>query len=266
MDGPQISLRLLPLFPYFAAFLYGVCVGSFLNVCIYRIPISLSVAAGRSFCPHCGAMVRAYDNIPVLSWIFLSARCRFCKASIPGRYALVELGTGIAAMACAARFGLSFDALYYFLFTAALIVVSGIDLDHWYIPDVISLPGIAVGLACSFFTGVPSPRESFLGAALGWGLLHAVRLSYFALKKKEGLGFGDVKLLAMIGAFTGPEGVLITLVAGPVAGLAAGVVLMLRKRQGLGLGVPFGPFLSFGALVYVFAGPEILAWHARLVL
>ncbi|MFP4475187.1 MAG: prepilin peptidase [Desulfatibacillaceae bacterium] len=259
-----MAQNLLPYFPHVVALLFGLCIGSFLNVCIHRLPGPESIARGRSHCPNCGTMISAYDNVPVFSYIILGARCRHCKGPISARYPAVELLTGALAVLCVFRFGPTWDAVYYFAFCCALVVVSFVDYDLMIIPDVISLPGIPIGIAGAFFVGMATPVDAVLGAAVGWGLLHAIRIGYQLLRGREGMGLGDVKLLSMIGAFCGVKAVFFTLVAGPMVGLVVGLALMAVRRKGLGLGIPFGPFLALGALLYLFVGDWLILWYAGL--
>jgi leader peptidase (prepilin peptidase)/N-methyltransferase len=243
----------------------GLCIGSFLNVCIHRLPQGLSIVRPRSRCPHCGASIRAYDNIPVLSYLFLGGRCRSCRGSISARYPLVELLSGAFAAMAAAKFGVGPTGLVMFLFIAALLVITFIDLDHRIIPDVISLPGILVGFGASFGLLAISPLESLIGILSGGGSLFLVAWGYQLIARREGMGGGDIKLLAMIGAFIGWKGVLFTIFVSSLTGTLAGLALILLKGGNMKLAVPFGPFLALGAVVYVFAGPELIAGYVRLL-
>jgi len=248
------------------AFVYGLCIGSFMNVCIYRLPLSRSLIKPGSACPQCGRSIPFYDNIPVISFLLLRGRCRNCGATISWRYPLVELLGGLTALAAVTRFGLSLPALVYFVFIAVLIVVTFIDIDHRIIPDVITLPGIVLGLAASFLLPRTSLTDALLGILLGGGSLLAVAVIYRLITKKDGMGMGDVKLLAMIGAFIGWQGVLFTIFIGSLAGSLIGFILVFaQRRKDLKLAVPFGPFLSLGAILYVFAGPELIFWYYHLM-
>ncbi len=248
------------------AFVYGLCIGSFMNVCIYRLPLSRSLIRPGSACPQCGRSIPFYDNIPVVSFLLLRGRCRNCGASISWRYPLVELLGGLTALATVARFGLGLPALVYFVFIAALIVVTFIDIDHRIIPDIITLPGIVLGLAVSFLLPRTSFTEALLGTLLGGGSLLAVAVVYRLITKRDGMGMGDVKLLAMIGALIGWKGVVFTIFIGSVAGSLIGFLLVfVQRRKDLKLAVPFGPFLSLGAILYLFAGPELTYWYFHLM-
>ncbi|MFP3980995.1 MAG: prepilin peptidase [Desulfobacterales bacterium] len=242
-------------------FCIGLCIGSFLNVCISRLPRGLSIVNPGSRCPQCGTSIRFYDNIPVLSFLLLGAKCRGCGESISVRYPAVELLTGIMACGIVLKYGPTIPALIYFLFIAALIVVAFIDLGHRIIPDRISLTGVVAGLAASFVLPEITWTDSLIGILAGGGSLFAVAMGYYLLTGKEGMGGGDIKLLAMIGAFTGWQGVVFTIFAASAAGTAVGLVLMALAGKNLKFAVPFGPFLSLGAVVYLFFGQAIIHWY-----
>jgi leader peptidase (prepilin peptidase)/N-methyltransferase len=248
-----------------AAFVFGACIGSFLNVCIYRIPASKSIVRPGSMCPHCGYAIPFYDNIPILSYLFLRGQCRQCHTKISPRYALVELLGGLFALACLLRFGPTLPALIYFAFIAVLLVVTFIDIDHRIIPNRISLPGIPIFFALSLLLPAVTPLDAALGILAGGGILWIVAQTYFWLKKIDGMGLGDVKLLAMIGPVVGWQGVLFTIFVASAVGTLVGVVQMIRSGQlSLKLAIPFGPFLSIGAMVYLFFGAEITRWYFKL--
>jgi len=258
------------------AFVVGTCVGSFLNVCIHRIPADESIVRPASRCPRCATPIAWHDNVPVLSWLWLGARCRSCRAPIAARYPLVELATGLIGVVALLVFGPTPRAAVVFAFTAALLLISVIDFDHRFIPDEVSLPGILVGLALAFTAGGrPSPLDAALGAALGGGVLWLVAWSYQRFTGLEGMGLGDVKLLAMIGAFLGWQAIPAVLVIASITGSLAGFVVMFgargrargrRVRRRLGrrallpflrraarrTEIPFGPFLAFGAVLVLF--------------
>ena len=265
-------------------FMFGMCIGSFLNVCIYRLPSSTSIInPSRSFCPQCNSAIQFYDNIPVLSYLWLKGRCRNCKASISIRYPLVELMTGILAIGLWFKFGLSLESLVYFVFISSLLVITFIDLDHQIIPDIITLPGIPIFFLASFidrqniwyfkilpdkliefFAFLPLPTmtyNSVLGVLAGGGSLYLVIWTYYLIRKEEGMGGGDIKLLAMIGALLGWEGVIFTIFVASLTGTLVGMIVMLQKRKNLKLAIPFGPFLSIGAMSYVFFGKKVLFWY-----
>lgn len=247
------------------AFCLGMAIGSFLNVCIYRLPESRSIVHPGSSCPACGFKIPFYDNIPVLSYLFLRGRCRRCGVKISLRYPLVEVTAGLFALALFHGYGWSWEALYFFTFVAALLVITFIDIDHRIIPDVITYPGIVVGFACSFWAGHVTWKASLLGILLGGGLLFLVASGYYYLTKKEGMGGGDVKLLAMIGAVLGWQATIFTLFVGSAVGTVFGIVVALQTREGRKTAVPFGPFLSVGALLFLFFGRQIMDWYFGLL-
>jgi leader peptidase (prepilin peptidase)/N-methyltransferase len=246
-------------------FIFGLVIGSFLNVCIHRLPSSQSIAHPRSRCPQCGHLIRVYDNIPVLSYLILRGRCRDCGARISLRYPVVELLSGAFAAMAVARFGLGWQALLMYALIAAFLVITFIDLDHRIIPDVITLPGIPIGLAASFGPGMISPLESLVGILAGGGSLFLVAWGYQLVTQREGMGGGDIKLLAMIGAFIGWKGVLLTIFIASLTGTLAGMALIFRRRGDMKLAVPFGPFLAVGAIAYLFMGPELMSWYLSAV-
>jgi leader peptidase (prepilin peptidase)/N-methyltransferase len=246
-------------------FIFGLCIGSFLNVCIYRLPESKSIVRPRSMCPHCGALIRFYDNIPILSYIVLKGKCRYCSASIALRYPIVELISGAFALGVFLKYGIQFDALIYYAFIATLLVITFIDIDHRIIPDVITLPGIPIFLAASFALRQISFVESILGIFVGGGSLFLVAWLYQLITKKEGMGGGDIKLLAMIGAVIGWKGVLFTIFVASAVGTLSGLLIMLKSRKTMKLAVPFGPFLAIGGIAYILFGPPLIKWYFNLL-
>lgn len=248
----------------FVVFTFAAIVGSFLNVCIHRIPSGQSVAFPASHCPHCSTPIRPWDNIPILSWILLRGRCRQCRHPISPRYPLVEALAGLAGVATYVFFGPVPQALLFFTFLCALIVITFIDLDHQIIPDVISLPGILIGLTAAFLPGNPDWIDSLLGILIGGGILWAIAEGYFRLTGREGMGGGDVKLLAMIGAFLGWRAIPVTLMIASLTGTLLGLALMLRRGEGRQMAIPFGPFLAAGAVVALFVGEPLMHWYFNL--
>jgi len=245
----------------FAVFVFGALVGSFLNVCIHRLPSGESVAFPASHCPHCHAAIKPYDNIPVVSYLILRGRCRECRATISRRYPLVEMLGGLAAVGAVCGFGLSAAALLVLAFLDALIVITFIDLDHQIIPDAISLPGIFVGFAAALLFGTPTWRDSLAGILLGGGLLWAVAEGYARLTGREGMGVGDIKLLAMIGAFLGWRAIPVTLLIASLVGTCVGVSIMLVRGRDTKMAIPFGPFLAAGAVCALFWGKALIHWY-----
>jgi len=239
----------------------GAIFGSFLNVCIYRIPAHESVIFPPSRCPACRTFIRPWDNVPLLSYVLLRGRCRSCHARIAPRYVLVELLTAVAAVSIYARFGWSAQAAVSFVFVCALIAITFIDLDHQIIPDVISLPGIGAGFIAAVLLGEPPWTVSLIGLVLGGGILWLVAEVYHRLTGREGMGGGDIKLLAMIGAFLGWRAVPVTLLLGSLTGSVVGIGLMLLRGNGARVPIPFGPFLAAGAVCALFFGERLIAWY-----
>lgn len=301
------------------AFVLGAFVGSFLNVCIYRIPRGESIVSPPSHCPQCGERIRFYDNIPILSFLLVRGRCRACHVPISLQYPFVELLTAIISLVLFRRFGATVDFVGYFVFAAAIIVVSGIDLAHRIIPDRISLPGIVAGLVFSVATPRMDLLDSVVGIVTGGGSLLLVTLGYAGFvrlrerirgtthheetekaleglsmeelrkeaalygvytdnllnrkeivmaiseAKGEGMGGGDIKLLAMIGSFLGGwRPILFVILVGSFLGCVVGVPLMISKGRDSKYAVPFGPFLGAGAIIYLLWGMEIVRWYFRL--
>ncbi len=239
-----------------------MCIGSFVNVCIYRLPASKSIIdPRRSICPNCGSIIRFYDNIPVLSYLRLKGRCRNCNKPISFRYPLVEIISGVFALCTFLKFGPTLEALVYFAFITALVVITFIDIDHQIIPDLITIPGIPVCFLASFAIPSITYKESLLGLLAGGGSLLLVGWTYYLIKKAEGMGGGDIKLMAMIGAMVGWKGVLFTIFVSSLVGTLVGITIMLRTKKGMKIAVPFGPFLSIGAITYIFFGPGLIFWY-----
>lgn len=289
--------------------LLGLLVGSFCNVCIGRWPHGDSVVTPRSRCPKCMNAIVWYDNIPLLSWLILGAKCRHCQAPISWQYPLVEAITGVLFVLVYLRFGMTLASPVYMLLAAAMVAVTFQDLADWTIPNEITLPGVPIGLALSvlaLFLGEESglrvlhPFDAILGVALGFGILYGLDRITVLLLKRPGMGFGDVKLLAMLGAFIGWKGVLGTIMLASVLGSTIGIAMILYFRfagggdgdeegaaaagtepdgeeaalqqgdadaaseEDISLGqhyLPFGPYLAVAGLVYVFYGPELLDWY-----
>jgi leader peptidase (prepilin peptidase) / N-methyltransferase len=300
-----------------AVVVLGLVIGSFANVCIYRLPRELSVVRPRSRCPACDRGIPWYENIPVLSFLLLGGRCRGCGVRISARYPLVEAGMALVSWVVFLRFGLSWTYLFYFFYSAALLTLSVIDFDHRIIPDKISLYGLAAGLvlaACTPWLGLVHPLvsgylaplagrataavralaasggpeagtlwpavvtgvhlvvhgllrllDSLAGALMGGGFLWLVGALYEWLRKQEGIGGGDIKLLAMVGAFTGWQGCLFTIFGASLTGSIVGVALMIRRRSGSQTPIPFGPFLSLASFLYVLAGDALIHSYLHLL-
>jgi len=240
--------------------LFGLFIGSFLNVCIYRIPQGRSVVFPSSRCPGCCAKIRPWDNIPVLSYLILRGRCRSCAERISPRYPLVEILSALLATAMLYRFGLTASFAIYYAWACVLTVITFIDLDFQIIPDRLSIGGIIAGLVLVTWLPVSYP-QALLGLGLGAGLLIAVIYGYYFLTRREGMGGGDVKLLGMIGVFTGWQGVLFTIFMGSLLGSLVGIPWALSRKKGMQAAIPFGPFLALGALIYVFFGGMLIDWY-----
>ncbi|MGH9684734.1 MAG: prepilin peptidase [Candidatus Acidiferrales bacterium] len=266
-------------------FLFGLIIGSFLNVCILRIPSGKSIVLPASACPKCGRAIRAYDNIPVISYLLLGGKCRGCKTKISSMYPLVELLTALLFLGCYQLFGLSTEALKWAIFSAIMVVLVFTDLRERLLPDKVNYTGFVMGLVVSFFTlpsdgtalwlsgkffayPPPPPVISFvdalLGAALGSGLLWAVSEGYFRLRGREGMGLGDVKMMLMAGAFLGVKRTLLTILAGSVLGSVLGIAFILARRKESDYELPFGSFLGVAALLVVFFGTPVVNWYQSL--
>jgi len=244
------------------SFALGAAMGSFANVLIYRLPMGLSIVSPGSRCPSCSAQIRWFDNIPIVSYFILGGRCRVCKTTISPRYPLVEALSGLLFAAVVFRVGIQPATAALALFAWALVVITFIDLDHRIIPDVISLPGTMLGLAFSFVPGFPRPVDSAVGVAIGAGFLFLVLYAYEKIMGEEGMGLGDVKLLAMIGAFLGWQALPVTILVSSLTGSLVGVGYALIKGESVRkFPVPFGPFLALGAIVHLFFGVEIIQWY-----
>ena len=254
-----------PLSPLLIAGLLGALIGSFLNVCIYRLPRQESIAWPGSHCPKCVHPIAWYDNIPILSYFMLAGRCRHCTGPIPFRYPLVEVLNAAGYVALLWFFGASWITVAYGLFYSALLVVAGTDLSHKIIPNAVTFPGIIVGFVCASTVLPLGFVNSLLGALVGGGILWLLAWASPYLFGKEGMGGGDIKLLAMIGAFLGWKPALMTIMIGSLLGSLVGVALIAAqaiKREDY---IPFGPFLVGGALVALFFGRSLLDWYQGLL-
>ena len=249
---------------HIVSIIFGAMVGSFLNVCIFRLPNEESIIWPGSHCPHCKNAIKFYDNIPLVSYFLLRGRCRYCKGSISLQYPLVEGITALSSLILIIKFGPSLSYLVYFAFVSALIVITVIDLYHQIIPDVISLPGIGVGLLVSLIIPQITFSNSLIGVLLGGGSLFLVATLYQWLFKREGMGGGDVKLLAMIGAFLGWKAVILTILLSSLIGSVTGITIMVLKGKNFKYAIPFGPFLSLGAVISLFYGENIINWYLYL--
>jgi leader peptidase (prepilin peptidase) / N-methyltransferase len=243
------------------AALFGLVIGSFLNVCIYRLPRDQSIVWPASRCTTCGRALAWYENVPVLSWALLRGRCRTCGERISVMYPVVEAVTGVMFVVMAAHFGVTPLFALRVLFGCAMVVLFVIDLQHQILPNEITVPGIAVGLVASALLE-PGWRDALIGAIAGGGSLWLIAAAYQRLRGKEGLGFGDVKMLAMIGAFLGWKLMLLTLVFASLTGSFVALLLMLAKRADWQSKLPLGTFLALGALLASVYGDVIVDWYA----
>jgi leader peptidase (prepilin peptidase) / N-methyltransferase len=244
-----------------AAGLFGLCVGSFLNVVIYRLPLGQSLATPPSRCRKCGYSLRWFDNIPVLSWVFLRGRCRKCGINVSWQYPVVELVTGALFVLVVWLTPPGPLLASRLLLVCILIALFGIDLEHQILPNVITLPGIAIGVLLSLIAP-PGWKDSLIGVLLGGGILYAIAGAYYLWRREEGMGMGDVKMLAMLGAFLGWKAVLITVILASFAGAFVGLAMMAVQRGSMKYALPFGTFLAIGAVVAMFVGEPLVAWYA----
>jgi leader peptidase (prepilin peptidase)/N-methyltransferase len=244
------------------AFLVGAVTGSFLNVCIYRLPRGGSVVWPPSACPHCRRALSWFENIPILGYVALRGRCRTCKAAIGIRYPLVELITAILFAAAWWYYGPGWLVVSRVLFGCALIVLFAIDLEHHLLPNVITLPGIVAGFVLSFFTE-PGWLASLIGILAGGGFLYVIAEAYYRIRHEEGLGMGDVKMLAMIGAFLGWRLTAMTLMMASLAGSVIGLAIIALKGGDMKYALPFGTFLAIGAGLAAIVGPLLLDWYLQ---
>ncbi|MFQ5701355.1 MAG: prepilin peptidase [Acidobacteriota bacterium] len=266
----------------------GLIFGSFANVCIHRIPNKRSIVWPASSCPSCGATIRWFDNIPVISWLALRGRCRTCRAAIPIRYPAVEISSALLLVALCAQHGLTLRWAALSYMALSVLVLIPIDLDLGILPDKITLTGTAAGMGFALFTKL-GWQEALMGAAVGAGVPLVLRAGYIAYarlrdrgggsdapgepedaelaaRRREGMGLGDVKMLAMVGAFLGLPRVLLTIVLGSMIGTLTVVPLLLLGRLSMKSPVPFGPFLGVAALISMFWGTRIIAWYLHLAL
>ncbi len=256
--------------------LLGLVIGSFLNVCIYRIPIGKSVVSPRSACPHCGTAIPFYDNIPVLSFLLLRGRCRVCSVPISPQYPCVELLTGAAFLVCALRWHFAPPTFVNSLFLAVIIVLIFTDYRHRILPNVLTLPGAVAGILLSPLQDIEVYRDilpvsrallpwvgSVTGAVAGGGMLLVVGLGYQKLRHRQGLGMGDVKMMAMVGAFLGWRLTFLAIFAGSFLGLLTGIYLIVFRKQTFQTKLPFGVFLGIGSALALFYGIPFLQWYLR---
>ncbi len=239
------------------SFFIGSCWGSFANVIIYRWPNGKSFVSPRSRCPTCETAISWYDNIPIVSWIFLRGKCRGCQAPISWRYPLVEFLVGSFFSALFFKYGWSWLTLEYWYFIFALTAASFIDLDHFLLPDILTVSGIGVGLVGAAMNPEREFLPAFYGVLLGGGFLWAIAYLYELIRKEEGMGGGDIKLIAWIGAVLGVKAIPFVILAASISGSLIGLFVASRSQKGLKAAIPFGPFLALGAVVYLFWGSQL---------
>jgi leader peptidase (prepilin peptidase)/N-methyltransferase len=240
--------------------MFGLVVGSFLNVCIYRLPRGESLVMPGSHCPKCNRPLRWFDNIPVISWLVLRGRCGQCQATISVQYPIIEVVTAVVWVLVAVITPPGWLLVSRLILANALIVLFMIDLEHQLLPNAITLPGIVIGLLLSF-VAPPGTVNSLLGIVLGGGVLYAIAAGYYVVRKEEGMGMGDVKMLAMIGGFLGWRAVVLTLVLASFTGAVLGLAIMAWRKGDLRYALPFGTFLAIAAFVAMVAGDAIMAWY-----
>jgi len=247
-----------------SAGLFGLLVGSFLNVLIHRLPREESIVRPGSHCPACGGPIRPLDNVPVISWLLLLGRCRTCRAPIPVRYPLVELSNGGLWAAAFWRSPSMADFLSGAFLCSACLALAWIDADFQILPDAITLPGIAAGLVLALLSVERTFRGALMGAAVGAGALYLVGWGWSRLRKVEAMGLGDVKMLGMVGAFLGIWGVFVTVFLGSVLGSLVGLSLVVSRRGSLATALPFGVYLAVGAVAAYFFGSPLLSGYRSL--
>ena len=269
-----------------AVFLFGLLIGSFLNVCIVRIPAGKSIVLPASACPKCGAPIKPYDNIPVVSYLLLGGKCRGCRTKISAMYPLVELLNGALYLVCYLAFGMTIETLKWSIFSSLLLILVFTDLRERILPDVINYTGFAIALVLSLFVppsdgsaqwianhyfAFPPPMpvislaDAIFGAAFGSGILWIISEGYFRLRKREGMGLGDVKMMLMAGAFLGLKRTVLTILLGSILGSIIGVAFIAIRRKGTDYELPLGTFLGAGALIVVFYGTPFVNWYMSLL-
>ncbi len=250
--------------PEILLIIIGLILGSFLNVVIYRLPRGTSIVKPGSFCPHCNSPIKWFDNIPVLSFIILGGKCRNCKKPISLRYPIVEILTAFALLLVYKKFYFSFQFFGSIIFSLSLIVLAFIDLEHKILPDKITLSGFTFFLFYSLSNPSKKIWDSLGGALVGAGSLMLIYLLYYFIKKEEGLGLGDVKMMLMVGVFLGIGKTFLTLIIASLLGSIAGLIIAIIMKKGMKYALPFGVFLSIGAFISLILGSEIISFYWRL--
>lgn len=245
------------LFIKVAFFVLGALLGSFANVIIYRLPMGKSVVSPRSHCQNCGKTVPWFHNVPILSWFILQGKCCYCKNPFSIRYPLVELIMACLFILLYERVGIQWLTLEYGIFIFGLVVVSFIDFDHFLLPDLFTLGGLALGLIGALLNPQREFLDAILGVLMGGGFLWLIAYLYWFFRKEEGMGGGDIKLLAWIGAVLGWRAIPFVILASSVSGSLVGIFIMLKNRGSLKTVIPFGPYLVLGALIYLLLEPDL---------
>lgn len=254
---------MMTLMPYYM-FVLGAILGSFANVIILRLPKGESIARPRSRCPHCQTPIKWYDNVPILAWFYLRGKCRKCHSRVSWRYPFVEALMAVAFLTTYHFVGWNWFLLEALYLVFALITVSMIDIDHFILPDVFTLSGIVIGLLGAMLNPERSFVDALLGVFLGGGFLWAIAYFYYVIRKEEGMGGGDIKLLAWIGAVLGWKAIPFVIISSSLIGSLGGGLAALRQRKGLKTVIPFGPYLALGALIFLFGGEGIAHWYLSL--
>ena len=243
----------------------GLVAGSYLNVLIHRLPRGRSTVLPRSRCPYCDGAVRAIDNIPLLSFLLLGGRCRHCRAPISWRYPFIEALTALLFVLCLFRFGLTAQAAASALFCCLMLALAFIDLDYYLLPDKLTLPGIVAGLALQPWLPATTFLDAVIGTFVGAGIVILLMNFWYWWRGEEGMGLGDVNMMALIGAFLGWQGVLVTLLLGALSGALVGIFLMVRGSLEMKSKLPFGTFLGFAAIIALLAGERLTAYYSQLL-
>lgn len=259
-DPTDVLLALMP----FYLFMLGAIFGSFANVIILRLPKGESVAKPRSRCMSCQTQLKWYDNIPIFSWFILRGKCRSCGASFSIRYPMVELLMAIFFALTYHFVGWNWFLLEALILVFGLVTVSMIDIDHYILPDVFTLSGIVIGLVGGLLNPERSFVDSLLGVFLGGGFLWAIAYFYLLFRKEEGMGGGDIKLLAWIGAVLGWKAIPFVIISSSLVGTVGGALTAIRQKKGMKTVIPFGPYLALGAVIYLFGGSQIALWYLSL--
>jgi leader peptidase (prepilin peptidase) / N-methyltransferase len=285
---PELNVLVPPIFAYIICGVFGAIIGSFLNVVIHRLPREESVVFPNSRCPKCGAVIAFYDNVPVLSYLVLTGKCRACKTPISARYPAVELMTGLLFVAVAYHDGLTVALSFDLVFVASIVALIFIDVEHYLLPNAITYPGIAFALVARlvipFLTGTPhfddvpplmngalagmpiwaaSLIGALIGALVGGGSLWLMGWTWEKLRGIEAMGLGDVKMMFMVGAYLGWRLTILTIFMGVLSGSVIGTLLMLRQgKRNMQMLLPFGVFLGIGAIAAILVGPPIVTWYA----